>query len=158
MRDEDEDVVRWYAYEHWHIEQGSDWYWALGVVAVCGAIVSILFHDFFFALVIFAAAATIALIARRQPQVMEFTLSEEGLTTHGRLHKYVDMLAFWIGELHDGEPALFLDTTTVLSPNLIVPLGDADVSLVREIMRAYVKEEREMHEPIGHRLLRFFGF
>src|SRR3989344_4411045 len=41
----DNPALRWSAYEHDHIERGSDWYWALGVVAISIAITAIILHD-----------------------------------------------------------------------------------------------------------------
>ena len=152
-----DEVIRWEAHEHEHTEQERDWYWALGVVACSAAATSILFHDTLFALVIIMAALTIGLIAQRQPQVMGFELSEKGLRTGGTLHRWNQIISFWVEDEHDSEPILLIDTVKFLSPNLIVPLNDTDPAAVRTFMRRHVQEVH-MHEPLGYKVLRFFGF
>src|SRR3989344_4172426 len=61
-------VLRWSAYEHEHVERGSDWYWALGIVAVSAALTSILFDDFLFAVLILLAAVVLVLLSRTPPE------------------------------------------------------------------------------------------
>lgn len=153
-----DETIRWEALEHEHIEQASDWFWALGIVAICGAITSIILHDFFFALVILAAAVTMALIAKRPPELMEFEITDRGVITAGKLHAFDAILAFWVGHTARGVPVLFIDTTTFLSPNLFIPLGDADPEKIRKAMLDQKIVEREMSEPLGHRIISFFGF
>ena len=68
--------LRWSAYEHEHVERGAEGFWALGVVAVCIALTSILFHNTLFAILIIVAAGTIALLANIPPDIVEFEISE----------------------------------------------------------------------------------
>ena len=72
-------TLRWSAYEHEHIERGSDWFWALGVIAVSAAITSVLFGNVLFAILILVAAMTIGLVAQRPPELHEFEITEKGI-------------------------------------------------------------------------------
>jgi hypothetical protein len=148
--------LRWSAYEHEHLERGSDWFWALGIVAVCAALLSILFHNVLFAILILIAATTIAMQARRAPDIVEFELSNRGIRVDGTMHRFEDIIAFWV-EDHDVErPLLLVDTTKFMSPNLIIPIEDIDPHTVREFLRERI-EERPMKEPVAHKILEFFG-
>lgn len=149
-------VLRWSAYEHEHVERSSDWYWALGVVAVSVAVTSVLFRDFFFAVLILLAAATLALMARRPSDIAEFELSDKGVRINGKLHRYDEVLAFWVEDDHHGRPHLLIDTTKWLSPNLVLPIEHIDPALVRAYLKERV-EERFMKESPAHRILEFFG-
>ena len=150
-------VLRWSAYEHEHIERGSDWYWALGVVAVSIAVTSILFHDFLFAILILIAAATIAILSREAPDIAQFEISDRGVRINGTLHRYREIIAFWVEDEHPHHrPLLLIDTTKFLSPNLIIPIEHIDPAQVR----AYLKErseEKHMKEPLAHKILEFVG-
>jgi len=148
--------LRWSAYEHEHIERGSDWYWALGIVAVCAALTSILFSNVLFAIVLIVAAFTIGLIARTPPKLIEFELSDRGIRVGGTLHRYDHIIAFWVEDEHDREPLLLVDTTKFMSPNLIIPIEDIDPAEVRDFLRERA-EERPMREPVSHKILEFFG-
>lgn len=148
--------LRWEAYEHEHIERGSDWFWALGILSVCGAVISILFGNVLFAILIAVAALTLALTANKPPELMSFEVSDRGIRVGGELHRYPEIIAFWVEEERKEGPVLLVDTTKWLSPNLIIPIEGIDPDLVR----AYLQEratERHMKEPVAHKILEFFG-
>jgi hypothetical protein len=151
-------TLLWEAYEHEHIERGSDWYWALGIIAVCAAVTSIIFSNFLFALLIVVAAGTIGIIASRPPELHEFEISEKGIRIGKNMHAYDTVVSFWVDEERI-DPQLLVDTTTFLSPNLIIPIGDMDPEIIREYLREHSKaEEIPMTEPIAHKILEIFGF
>lgn len=149
-------VLRWEAYEHEHIERDSNWFWALGVIAVSGALTAILFGNFLFALVILLGATTIGLIARKPPDFHEFELNPKGIRIGQAFHPYDTVISFWVDEELE-QPLLLVDTTTIMSPNLIIPIGDHHPEDIREYLRPYAKEV-PMKEPLAHKILEFFGF
>lgn len=156
MPDASPGTLRWSAYEHEHIERGSDWYWALGVIAASAALTAILFGNFLFALVIILAAVTIGLIAQKPPELHEFEISEKGIRIGQTFHPYDTVISFWVDE-ELPEPLLLVDTTTFMSPNLIIPVADMDPEEVRSVLRPHA-EEVPMKEPLAHKILEFFGF
>lgn len=149
-------VLRWSAYEHEHIERGSDWFWALGIAAVAIAITSILFHDILFAVLILIAAGTIALLAKQPPELVQFQLSHRGIRIGDTMHRFEEVISFWV-EDHDVErPLLLVDTIKFMSPNLIIPIEHIDPHVVRAFLRERV-EEVPMREPFAHKILEAFG-
>ncbi len=156
MPDAETGILRWEAYEHEHIERGSDWFWALGIIAACGAITSIIFGNFLFALVIAAAAFTIGLIAKHPPVLHEFEINDKGIRIGNDLHAYASIISFWVDEELE-EPLLLVDTTKFMAPNLIIPIGDMDPEEIREYLLQHTKEV-PMKEPLAHKILEFFGF
>ncbi|HVM73423.1 MAG TPA: hypothetical protein VMU13_00905 [Candidatus Paceibacterota bacterium] len=149
-------ILRWSAYEHEHIERGGDWFWALGIIAVCIALVSILFHDFLFAVVIIIAAVTIAILAFHPPELVEFEISERGIRVAGKLHRYDEIISFWVEDEHDRAPILLVDTVKFMHPNIIIPIEHIDPHLVRSYLKEHC-DEVPMREPLSHQILEFFG-
>lgn len=149
-------MLRWSAYEHGHVERGSDWFWALGIVAICAALTSILFHNLLFAILILVAAATIGMQARHAPELVEFELSNRGIRVDGTMHRFEEVLAFWVEDHAVERPLLLVDTTKFMAPNLIIPIEGIDPHEVREFLRTRAKET-PMKEPIAHKILEFFG-
>jgi len=149
-------TLRWSAYEHEHIERGADWFIALGIVAVSIGLVSILFHDLLFAIVIAIAAVTIALLAQHPPELVEFEISERGVRVAGKLHRFDDIVSFWVEDEHDARPILLIDTTKFMHPNIIIPIEHIDPHSIRAYLSEHV-EEVPMKEPIAHKILEFFG-
>ena len=151
---EDAPAIAWTAPEHEHIERGADWFAALAVIVLAIAATSVLFGNIFFAILIIVAGFTLALIARREPEVVEFALSEKGVRVGGTLHPYDEIISFWVEE--DDKPLLLIDTVQVMTPNLVIPLGDANPDEIR----AYLSERADevpMQEPLAHKLLESLG-
>lgn len=148
--------IRWRAYEHDHTERGADWYWALGITAAATAITSILFGNVLFALLIIAAATALGLLARREPPVVDFELSDDGIQVGSILHPYENIISFWVDDVTDTTPTLLVDTIAFMAPNLVIPLADTDPNLVRTYLRERVPEV-PMQEPLAHKILEFFG-
>lgn len=149
--------IVWSAYEHEHIERSTDWFWALGIIAVSVAVTSILLGNVLFALLIIVAACVLALLARRPPAFHEFELSEKGIRISEELHTYGDVISFWVETEKDSEPLLLVDTTKFMSPNLIIPLGSANPEEVRAFLLQFADENR-LEEPLTHKVLEFLGF
>lgn len=150
-------LLRWEAHEHEHFERGSDWYWALGIAAVCLAVIAVLFHDALFGLLIIVAAATMALHTRHAPPLSRFEVSERGVKVDDTLHHWDDIISFWIEEDNDGGPTLLVDTTKIMAPNLIIPLVGVDHAAVRALM-AERAAEVPMREPLSHKIMETLGF
>lgn len=150
-------VLRWTAYEHEHIERAADWYWALGIVTLSVVVISILLHNALFAIIMVLASFTMILLARTPPQLVSFEISDRGIRTGKILHRYSEILSFWVEDEVGDRPVLLIDTTKWMAPNLIIPIEHIDPALVR----AYLQErctEKHMVEPVSHRILEFFGF
>lgn len=150
-------ILRWDAYEHEHIERGNDWFWALGVVTVCVILTSILFHNTLFAVLVLVAAATIGMLAQVPPEIVEFEISERGIRVGKELHRYDEIISFWVEDENVENPLLLVDTTKFMAPNLIIPLENIEAAAVRNFLKEY-STEVPMKEPLAHKILEFFGF
>ena len=131
-------TLSWRAEEHQHIVRGSDWYWALGIVAASCALTAILFGNVLFAIVIVVAAATFGIIASQPPRVSDFALTKDGLSIDDEFYPYTDMRAFWIEDTD--EPLLLIDTPRFMTPDLAVPLNSEQAPAVHAILAERVPE------------------
>ncbi len=150
-------VLRWSAYEHDHIERHADWYWALAIATNSIALISIVLHDILFAILIILAALTIGMLANIQPLLVNFEISDRGIRIGGALHRYDEVISFWVEEEHHtGRPLLLIDTYKFMAPNIIIPLEHIDPHIVRSYLLQHA-DEVPMREPIGHKILEFLG-
>ena len=150
-------VLRWNAYEHEHVPRGKDWYWALGIVAVSAALTSILFHNVLFALLILIAAGILGMLANVPPDLVRFEISDRGIRIGDTMHRFEEIISFWVEEEGGhAHPLLLIDTVKLMSPNLVIPLENIDPHVVRTYLREHA-EEVPMKEPIAHKILEFFG-
>ncbi len=151
-----QDII-WKAYEHQHSEKSTDWFWALGIVAVSSAIVALLFKNFLFALLILVGSCTMALLAKKPARELTFSLSKRGITIEDSLYPYQMLVAFWIHGRDTENPTLIIDARKFMTPHLIAELDPADTEKIHAYLSEYLPEE-EIHEPFLQRLLEMFGF
>lgn len=141
-----EPVFAWEGSEYSFEERGSDWYWALGIVAAAAIVTCVLFGNILLAVVIFAGACTVALQAAKAPRLHRFAVYEDGIVIDDRLYPYADMRDFAILEFIDPEqpPALSIKTNHILAPHLMIPIHDYDPEDVYDYISIHLPEG--MHE------------
>src|SRR3989338_6162006 len=60
-------LLEWEGREYDHNPKSTDWYWALGIIAVAGTVASVLFGNYLLALLIIIAAVALAFHAAKRP-------------------------------------------------------------------------------------------
>ncbi len=125
-------------------EKSSDWYWALGIIAVASAIASILFGNVILALLIIAASVTLALSTITRPRVHHFSITDEGVMVDENLYDYDSIVSFSVLEYIDPNlpPALSIRTHKLLAPHLIIPIVGHDPVEIYEFFAEHVEEGR----------------
>jgi hypothetical protein len=150
--------ITWEAAEYEYRERTPDWFWALGIIAVSGAITAILLQDFLFAIVILLAAFAISLLAVRTPTIHRFEINERGVKIGSRLYPYITLESFWIEDRHEHlPPKLLITSKKPLVPHISIPLAQTDPRAVRNFLLRHMQEE-EQHESVAHHILEWFGF
>ena len=150
-------AVTWSAPEHHHIEKSSDWYWALGIIAVAGAVASILFGNTLFGIVILLGASTMVVFALREPKLMDFAVTVRGIRTGNELFPYSTLESFYIDEHDPRGPQLLIKSKRIFMPLIIVPIPEEYIDEIDFLLSPRLTEEH-LEEPFSHRLLEFFGF
>lgn len=155
--DESLQAITWDAPEHHHVDKGSDWFWVLGILAVCGAVAAFFFGNYLFALVILLAAGTMALRSVKPPRVVSFMVGKKGVRAGDQLYPYSSLEAFAIDEEDERGPQLLLRAKSMYSPLIVMPIPEEHVEEIEELIRNRLPEE-ELREPLGHKLLELLGF
>lgn len=159
MSETDTEVLVWHAYEHDHIEREADWYWAVGIVAVSIALISLIFGNFLFAIIVIIGLFILAKLAQHKPELTRFEISKKGVRIGEQLHAYNEVSAFWVIEGEDGEevePRLLLATNKIMTHFLVIPIRHFEPSVVRAYLKKHLKET-PLREPFGHKVLEFLG-
>lgn len=151
-----QDII-WTAHEHSHTDKGTDWFWALGIIAISSAVVALLFKNFLFAILILVGSFTMSLLAKKSPRELTFSLSPRGIMVDGSLYPYQMLVAFWVQDRGTEDATLIIDARRFMTPHLIIPLHDADAEQIHTYLSEYLPEE-EIVEPLGQRILEMFGF
>ena len=135
-------LFEWNGHEYAFEEKGPDWYWAVGIIAGAGIIASILFSNIILALVILAAAGTLALQAAKHPREHYFAITERGVVIDNNLYRYENMMHFSVLEYADETmpPSLSIKTRNFLSPHILIPIVDHDPVEIYEFFVQHIPE------------------
>jgi len=155
--DEVVNAVTWEAPEHHHIEKGNDWFWALGLLALAGAVAAFVFGNTLFGIVILLGAITMAIFAMNDPNMVTFAVTARGVRVGTTLYPYTTLESYFIDEEHEHGPQLLVKSKRTFMPLIILPLPEEYVDDVEDLVAPRLDEEH-LEEPLSHRLLEFLGF
>lgn len=150
-------AISWEAPEHYRQEKGSDWYWALGIIALCGAVAAFVFGNFLFAILILVASAAMVLQSAKQPRVIPFMVGTRGVRVGEKLYPYSTFDAYCIDEEDNRGPQLLLRFKNAFLPLVVMAIPSDNVETIEELVRERLPET-ELEEPIAHRILELLGF
>ena len=152
------DPISWEAHEYLHFEKGRDWYWALGLIAVAGAVAALLYNNVLFAVFILISAFSLALFASREPEIVQFSLTQRGLRVNDVLYPWQSLESFGIDSAVEEEaPKLILESRKPFAPKLSIPLENVNADAVHDFLLDFLPED-EHYEPLTHRVMEYLGF
>ena len=149
--------VEWEGPAHHHIENGSDWFWALGIIAVFGAAAAFIFGNYLLAVVVLLGGGVMAGIASREPEIIHYAITPRGLRVDEKLYPYSTLDAFYIDEEDPRGPQLLARSTSALTHLVIMPLPEEHLDDIEEILTGRLPEEH-LEEPLSTKLLESLGF
>ena len=149
------EITRWSAYEYEEKERGTDWFWAIGVIVVAGSIASIIFGNYFFAILLVLGGLSFMMFAVRKPEVVNYELNEKGLRIKNQLYPYEKIKSFFVRE--EGEPMLFIKSERVFLPMISMPLDGASPQKIKSIMLSKNVIEEEMKEHFSEKIVERLG-
>jgi len=149
--------IYWEAPEHYQEEKSSDWFWMLGIAAIAGSVVSIIFHNVLFAIVILLAATTMFIVAHQKPRTIPFEVSLRGMRIDKTFYPYATLESYYLDEENHIDPKLIIKSKKTFVPLLIIPIPDQYIDDIETVVSSKLPEEF-LEEPLPHQLLEFFGF
>ena len=150
-------TIMWEAPEHRHIEKTNDWYWALGIIAITGSVVSIIMHNVLFGIVILLGASTMIVFSHRHPQMRSYEISMRGIRIDNTLYPYSSLDSFCIDEESHLGPQLIVKSKQLLMSLIIFPIPEEYIDEIESIMKPKLREEH-IDEPLSHQLMEYLGF
>lgn len=150
-------AITWEAPEHYHIENGSDWFWVLGILAICGAVAAFFLGNFLFAILILVGSGVMALQAVKPPRVIPFMIGTRGVRVGEKLFPYSVLESYYLDEEDPRGPQLLLKSSSFFSSLIVMPIPDEYINEIEELVSAKLSEEN-LEEPLAHKILELFGF
>lgn len=158
--------LNWEALEYKEKTQGTDWFWALGVIVVATAITTIIFGNYFFAVLIIIGGVLLGYFTIKKPEMVYYELNNKGLKVKDRVFLFEDIKYFWVQaykpaddtKTENVEPILFIHTKRFFMPIMSIPIDEHLGSHIRTIMLSNNVEEKEMNEHPSVKIMETLGF
>jgi hypothetical protein len=147
--------LTWQAPEYNHYQRSTDWFWAVGIITICIAILAFVYNNALFGILILLSAAILVFYAIREPSFVDYEINQRGITVGKDLHPYLTIEAFWVETRH-GEPKIILKSKKNLMP-YIIPVHEESADDVATVLREFL-EEKELQEPSSHKVMEYLGF
>ncbi len=151
--------LSWHAREYHHEPKSIDWFWAVGIIALCVAITSVIYGDILFAILILIGSGALVIYAVREPEVVYFELNEKGVLIDRKLYPYATLESFWV-EIHNNvhpHPKLLIKSQKISMPLIAIPVDEVHPDDVRRFLLDYLPEE-EHFEPLSQKVMEYLGF
>ena len=151
-----EALISWRAPAHFHGQKNSDWYWAVGIITLALAAVSIMFGKIITGIFIIVAAAALVIHVSRPAPTVYYEINDRGMVIDDTLYSFLSLESFWVPHDHF-PPKLLIKSRKLFLPLISIYITDIDPEDVREILLRYIAET-EHHEPFLKYILERFGF
>ena len=151
-----DESLKWSAPEYNHYQRSTDWFWAVGIITICIAILAFIFHNALFGILILLSAGILVFYAIREPQDVNYEINNRGVVVGKELHPYLTIESFWL-ETRNGEPRLILKSKKAILPYIIIPVHEESADEVAAVLRNFLAE-KELTEPTSHKVMEYLGF
>lgn len=157
----DEAILSWRAKEYETEEKSTDWFWALGVLAISAAAASFILNNVLFGVFILLAAFLLAMFVVRRPRMVLFALTRKGVLIEDTLYPYSTFESYWIHvnpEEDDDYPILLLKSKNFFMPLISIPIPHSIAPERIDEILGDILEPEEQNPPLAQKIFEFFGF
>ena len=151
-----EGSLKWRASEYHHYQRSKDWFWAVGIIAICIVILAFIFNNALFGILVLISTGILIFYVLRAPQEVEYEINRRGIVIDNDLHPYITIESFWI-ETRGEEAKIILKSKKALTPYIIIPIHEDDIDQMSVILSEFL-EEKELAEPSSHKVMEYLGF
>lgn len=133
----------WTFHEYEQHQRGKWWYIIASVIIVAILIYSIYDQNYMFTVIIALATFIYIYLMQRQPKLVTFSITEDGVEVHEVFYPYKDFKQFWLIYEPPAVKKLYLEFKSGVRPMLSIPLESQNPLTIRDILLQYLKEDLE---------------
>jgi len=153
----------WEEYSHLYFPKDSDWKWSVGIISVTITLISFMFSNITFGVLVLVATGALLIHAFKEPALTRFEINTKGVRVNQEFWSFTDIRSFWIEDNreHHIHSRILFSTTGIIDNLLIItlPLSTTNNQL-HDIHEELVKilPEVEIQESIFQKGLEYLGF
>lgn len=153
----------WEEYNHLYFKKDKDWKWSVGIIATTIALISFMFNNITFGILIIISTLVLLIHAFKEPSVLRFEINTTGVRVNQKAWSFSDIRSFWIEDnrQHHINSRILFSTNTISDPLIIMNLPlNINHTQIHEIHTELVKilPEEKLRESIFHTILEYLGF
>lgn len=154
-----QDPITWEALEYEHVERSNDWFWAVWIIAISSAVISVILGNIIFSLVIIVSAFSLIVSAKRKPKLLQVEINRTGIIIDEDMMTYGSLRSFWVDDnsRFDGISKLYIQPKGMSAHLINIPIENVSPTNVRNFLLHQLLEE-ELSEPFLHHILKRLGF
>ncbi len=153
----------WEEYNYMYFAKDKDWKWSVGIISVTIALISFMFSNITFGVLILVSTAVLLLHAFKEPSVVRFEINTTGVRINQKTWNFSDIRSFWIEDNreHHINSRILFSTNDIYDSLLILTLplniNHAQIHDIHEELVRILPEEK-LRESIFHTILEYLGF
>jgi hypothetical protein len=149
--------ITWQIEEYTHKEKGPDWFWALGVIAIAGAAIAVIYHDVLFAIFIVLAAIILGYYAAREPKIIEISISDDGIRIRNYFYSFAKLKGFAIDD-NGVRNHLLIESDRLVMPLIAIALPiTIDTEALAELLETKIPM-LPLKEHMSRQIMEHLGF
>ena len=157
------DGLQWSALEYEEKERSKDWFWAFGIIIVTSSIASVIYSNYFLAVLLVLSGVLLGFFAIKKPDEISYELTDKGLKILDRLYPYKNIKSFWVqmGSFtanRELKSKLFIKSERAFMPVISIHIEDALANQIRSILLDKNVLEAEMKEHVSEKIMEILGF
>lgn len=153
---ENESLI-WKTHEFEYREKSIDWYWILGIIAIFGALIAVVFSNLIFAVLIIVGAFVMFLYGSKLPDTINCEINKRGVRVDKKLYPYNLLESFWVDEINEHKPKLLMTSKSTLALHIVIPIRDISPDSVRDYLSKHIPEI-EQSESFTERIMEWIRF
>ena len=156
--DPNEITFTWKAPEYEHKKKKPDWFWAVGIIAVAGAVTAIILGNVLFAILIALGAFVTIFLAAKHPENVDMEVNAKGIKVGNDMYPYDNVHAFNIIEHPNGHQYLIVQLERAFVGIVTIHIdSEINTEELREYLSLFVPED-DIQEPLPHKITKYIGF
>lgn len=153
-----ETIYSWEAFEYKDRAMKTDWFWALGIIALAGSVAAFIYGNFLFGVFIILASVAVVFFGTVKPKLVKYEIKEVGVIYENVFYPFESLHAFWMSEHDENDKKVLLRSERMFVPILTLPYNTEDEA--DSIYAALIDNipEEPLQEPWGHLIMERLGF
>ncbi len=153
-----EEIIGWAVPEFEKHDRSRAWYIVAVLMVLAMMVFALAANNFLFAVIIVLASLIIILHTGREPEMINFSITDEGIQIGRHFYDYDEIKNFAIVyKPREGVKNLYFEFKIPLRHRLTVPLMDKNPLPIRENLLKYLPEDLERTAPpLSEQLARLF--